>query len=219
MGTRQGRWIRHGEVLSIGSQLESLRPWAVGQPRDQQADVPSAPSAGEGRFNHRCPGLGAIAASHRNLPVDSTGTARRRGLRSRRLTPDPSFVNLPDPTDHQPIQGPRLRFRPMTADDVPNMLRWLADPDVMAFYGRPPASEAEAATTSNRMTPRAGASSSRRPAVQSGRSSIPTRPPATRGPPGSTFSSANQMRATGVSAPRPSARCCSSFLKHDACTA
>ena len=53
-------------------------------------------------------------------------------------------MKLPDPTDHQPIPSPRLRFRPLTANDLPNMLRWLADPDVMAFYGRPPASEADA---------------------------------------------------------------------------
>lgn len=51
---------------------------------------------------------------------------------------------LPDPTDHEPIQGPRLRLRPITPDDLPDLLRWLRDPDVMAFYGLPLTSLAEA---------------------------------------------------------------------------
>ncbi|MCY3748270.1 MAG: GNAT family protein [Chloroflexi bacterium] len=53
-------------------------------------------------------------------------------------------VELPDPTDHEPIEGPRLRLRPLTPDDLPLLMRWLADPEVQAFYGRPPKSVAEA---------------------------------------------------------------------------
>ena len=53
-------------------------------------------------------------------------------------------MSLPDPTDHEPIQGPRLRLRPITPDDLPDLMRWLKDPDVMAFYGLPPANLAEA---------------------------------------------------------------------------
>ena len=54
---------------------------------------------------------------------------------------------LPDPTDHEPIQGPRLRIRPLTSDDLPMLMRWLADPDVQEFYGLPPDSLAEARDT------------------------------------------------------------------------
>ena len=57
------------------------------------------------------------------------------------------FVELPDPTDHEPIQGPRLRIRPLTSDDLPMLMRWLADPDVQEFYGLPPDSLAEARDT------------------------------------------------------------------------
>lgn len=53
-------------------------------------------------------------------------------------------VELPDPTDHEPIQGPRLRLRPLTPEDLPMLMRWLADPEVREFYGRPPESLAEA---------------------------------------------------------------------------
>ena len=51
-------------------------------------------------------------------------------------------MTLPDPDE--PIQGPRLRLRPITPDDLPALLRWLSDPEVMAFYGRPPSTLAEA---------------------------------------------------------------------------
>ena len=51
---------------------------------------------------------------------------------------------LPDPADHEPIQGPRLRLRPITPDDLPALMRWLGDPEVMAFYGRPPSNLTEA---------------------------------------------------------------------------
>ena len=56
----------------------------------------------------------------------------------------PLPMTLPDPTDHEPIQGPRLRLRPITPDDLPVLLRWLSDPEVLAFYGRPPSTLAEA---------------------------------------------------------------------------
>ena len=55
------------------------------------------------------------------------------------------FVELPDPTDHEVIHGPRLRIRPLTSDDLPMLMRWLADPGVQEFYGLPePESEQEA---------------------------------------------------------------------------
>lgn len=53
-------------------------------------------------------------------------------------------VELPDPADHEPIQGPRLRLRPLTPDDLPMLMRWLTDPGVQEFYGRPPESLAQA---------------------------------------------------------------------------
>jgi RimJ/RimL family protein N-acetyltransferase len=53
-------------------------------------------------------------------------------------------VELPDPADHEPIQGPRLRLRPLTPDDLPTLMRWLADPKVQEFNGQPPESLAQA---------------------------------------------------------------------------
>ena len=53
-------------------------------------------------------------------------------------------TSTPDPTDHEPIQGPRLRLRPITPDDSPTLDRWLNDPEVVAAFGRPPADVAEA---------------------------------------------------------------------------
>ena len=53
-------------------------------------------------------------------------------------------MTLPDPTDHEPIRGSRLRLRPITPDDLPTLMRWLSDPEVMAFYGLPPADLDEA---------------------------------------------------------------------------
>ena len=50
----------------------------------------------------------------------------------------------PDSADHEPIQGPRLRLRPITPDDSPTLDRWLNDPAVVAAFGRPPADVAEA---------------------------------------------------------------------------
>ena len=52
-------------------------------------------------------------------------------------------MTLPDPTDHEPIQGPRLRLRSITPDDLPALMRWLSDPEVMASYGLPPSTLAE----------------------------------------------------------------------------
>ncbi|MPZ99511.1 MAG: GNAT family N-acetyltransferase [Dehalococcoidia bacterium] len=46
---------------------------------------------------------------------------------------------IPSPVDHEPIEGPRLRFRPIEERDLPDMLRWLADPEVVRYYGDPPA--------------------------------------------------------------------------------
>ena len=54
------------------------------------------------------------------------------------------FVELPDPTEHEPIRGPRLRLRPVSPNDLPMLMRWLADPNVQEFYGQPPDSLAEA---------------------------------------------------------------------------
>lgn len=55
-----------------------------------------------------------------------------------RKPPCLAAMPLPDPTDHDPIQGPRLRLRPITPDDLPDLLRWLHDPEVVKFYGPPP---------------------------------------------------------------------------------
>jgi RimJ/RimL family protein N-acetyltransferase len=48
---------------------------------------------------------------------------------------------IPRPGDHVPIEGPGdVRLRPVSEADVPDLLRWLADPEVVEFYGDPPAS-------------------------------------------------------------------------------
>ncbi|MCK9486842.1 MAG: GNAT family N-acetyltransferase [Dehalococcoidia bacterium] len=48
---------------------------------------------------------------------------------------------IPAPGDHEPITGPLdVRLRPITEADLPDMLRWLADPEVVRFYGSPPES-------------------------------------------------------------------------------
>lgn len=47
---------------------------------------------------------------------------------------------MPLPGDHEPVSGPRLTLRPVTEADVPNLLRWLSDPEVVRYYGDPPAS-------------------------------------------------------------------------------
>lgn len=46
---------------------------------------------------------------------------------------------VPLPGDHEPIVGPRLTFRPIGEADLPDLMRWLADPEVVEFYGDPPA--------------------------------------------------------------------------------
>lgn len=47
------------------------------------------------------------------------------------------FEPLP-PGDHVPIQGPRLRLRPVRDDDLDDLRRWRSDPEVAAFYGDAP---------------------------------------------------------------------------------
>ncbi|MBM3140621.1 MAG: GNAT family N-acetyltransferase [Chloroflexi bacterium] len=53
-------------------------------------------------------------------------------------------IEIPSPVDHDPIEGPRVRFRPIEERDLPDLLRWLADPEVRRYYGEPPASVAAA---------------------------------------------------------------------------
>lgn len=53
---------------------------------------------------------------------------------------------LPDPTDHDPIQGPRLRLRPITPADSAAFARWLSDPELVASFGRPADDAAETPT-------------------------------------------------------------------------
>ena len=55
-----------------------------------------------------------------------------------------TFIELPDPTEHESIHGPQLRLRPLTSDDLPMLMRWLADPGVQEYYGQPPESLAQA---------------------------------------------------------------------------
>ncbi|MDA0351937.1 MAG: GNAT family protein [Chloroflexi bacterium] len=43
------------------------------------------------------------------------------------------------PGDHEPIVGPRLTFRPIGEADLSDLMRWLSDPQVVEFYGDPPA--------------------------------------------------------------------------------
>ncbi|HJM88796.1 MAG TPA: GNAT family protein [Dehalococcoidia bacterium] len=42
------------------------------------------------------------------------------------------------PGDHPTIVGPLLTFRAVTADDAPDLLRWLRDGDVRQIYSDPP---------------------------------------------------------------------------------
>ena len=43
------------------------------------------------------------------------------------------------------IDGPYdVSFRPLAESDLPALMRWLADPEVVAFYGDPPATLDEA---------------------------------------------------------------------------
>ena len=44
------------------------------------------------------------------------------------------------PGDHEPIAGQVLTFRPIEERDLSDLLRWLSDPEVVEFYGDPPAS-------------------------------------------------------------------------------
>lgn len=45
---------------------------------------------------------------------------------------------VPLPGEHEPIQGGRLLLRPLSEGDLPDLLRWLSDPEVRRFYGDPP---------------------------------------------------------------------------------
>ena len=53
---------------------------------------------------------------------------------------DPPAVAVPSPVDHERIDGPVVAFRPIETDDLELMLRWLADPEVVQFFGAPPKS-------------------------------------------------------------------------------
>ncbi len=51
---------------------------------------------------------------------------------------------IPRPDDHPPILGPHeVSLRPVTHDDLPAIMRWRNDPEVVRFWDVPPASEAE----------------------------------------------------------------------------
>jgi aminoglycoside 6'-N-acetyltransferase len=50
----------------------------------------------------------------------------------------------PSANDHAPIEGPRLRFRPATERDLPDIMRWRTEPGVLEFYRSPPANLQEA---------------------------------------------------------------------------
>ncbi len=47
---------------------------------------------------------------------------------------------VPLPGDHESIEGPLLRLRPVTDNDLGDLLRWVSDPGVVEFYGQPPGS-------------------------------------------------------------------------------
>jgi RimJ/RimL family protein N-acetyltransferase len=49
-------------------------------------------------------------------------------------------LEIPAPGDHAPIAGPRIHLRPIAEADLPDIVRWLTDPDVVRYYGDPPAS-------------------------------------------------------------------------------
>ncbi len=43
-----------------------------------------------------------------------------------------------DPTDHVAIHGPHdVSLRPLSEDDLPNLMRWLHEPEVRQFWGKP----------------------------------------------------------------------------------
>ncbi|MEX2228162.1 MAG: GNAT family protein [Dehalococcoidia bacterium] len=55
-------------------------------------------------------------------------------------------LEIPAPGDHAPIAGPRMHLRPIAEVDLPDIVRWLTDPDVVRYYGDPPASLERART-------------------------------------------------------------------------
>lgn len=52
----------------------------------------------------------------------------------------PPAGGVPSPVDHEPIEGATVSFRPIEERDLPDLLRWLADPEVVEFFGDRPAS-------------------------------------------------------------------------------
>ena len=53
--------------------------------------------------------------------------------------PVPAPASKPSPVDHELIVGPAVSFRPVAERDLPDILRWLRDPEVVEFWGDPPA--------------------------------------------------------------------------------
>lgn len=45
---------------------------------------------------------------------------------------------VPSPAQRERIDGPQLTFRPIEERDLPDLLRWLSDPEVVEFCGEPP---------------------------------------------------------------------------------
>ncbi|MEX1022803.1 MAG: GNAT family protein [Dehalococcoidia bacterium] len=59
--------------------------------------------------------------------------------------PPPTDLVIPAPNDHVPVPGPfDVSLRPLQEVDLPDLMRWLADAEVRAFYGDPPANIEEA---------------------------------------------------------------------------
>lgn len=54
---------------------------------------------------------------------------------------------LPNPGDHVPIAGPRdVSLRPVAKTDIENLFRWLHEPEVVQWWGEPPADHDEVRT-------------------------------------------------------------------------
>jgi aminoglycoside 6'-N-acetyltransferase len=52
-----------------------------------------------------------------------------------------SRYESPHPGDHEPIEGPgHVSLRPIAPSDLPELLRWLSEPEVVEFWGPPPQS-------------------------------------------------------------------------------
>ena len=50
---------------------------------------------------------------------------------------------IPFAVERERIAGPLLSFRPIEERDLPDIVSWLADPEVRQFYGDPPGSVEE----------------------------------------------------------------------------